>query len=111
VNYRGVEDWVCVARAAYTFYPTASLAVGAELVTAVSAAAGEGHAAPDIDIRPDGVTVRLLTLGAEYTGLTEDGVAFARRISEAAHGLGLTARPTARCGTTTPLGPPVDPEV
>lgn len=91
----GVEDWVCVARAAFTFYPTASLAAAAELVSAISAAAGTGHAEPDIDIRPDGVTVRLLTLGVEYTGLTEDDVAFARRVSAAARRLGLRARPSA----------------
>ncbi|MER7455853.1 VOC family protein [Micromonospora sp. NPDC126480] len=91
----GVEDWACVARAAFTFYPTASLAASAELVTAISAAGGEGHAAPEIDIRPDGVTIRLLTVGAEFTGLTEDDVDFARRVSAAAHELGLTAKPSA----------------
>lgn len=91
----GVEDWVCVARAAFTFYPTASLAASAELVGAISAATGEGHAQPDIDVRPDGVTVRLLTVGADYVGLTGDDVAFARRIAEAARRLGLPAVPSA----------------
>jgi len=90
-----VRDWVCVGRAAFTFYPTGSLADAVELVRSIGEAAGAGHARPDIDIRPAGVTVRLLTAAADVFGLTGEDVAVARRISEAARRLGLTAAPEA----------------
>ena len=45
---------------------------------------------PDIDVRPDGVTVRLLTKSADYYGMSQRDVELARAISAAAHDLGLT---------------------
>ena len=46
---------------------------------------------PDVDLRPDGVTVRLFTPQAE--GLTRRDVELARRISAAARGLDVAAEP------------------
>jgi 4a-hydroxytetrahydrobiopterin dehydratase len=89
------KDWARVGRAAFTFYPTASLADAIDIVRSIGEAIGPGHAHPDIDIRPDGVTVRLLTAATDVFGLTGEDVAVAGRISAAAARLGLTAVPEA----------------
>jgi 4a-hydroxytetrahydrobiopterin dehydratase len=48
---------------------------------------------PDVDLRPDGVTVRLFT--HDVHGLTNHDVALAREISAAARELGVAADPSA----------------
>ena len=52
--------------------------------------AGEGPVQPDIDVRADGVTIRL----REIDGMTQAHVVIAREISAAAHNLGLASDPT-----------------
>ncbi|MGW4379536.1 VOC family protein [Kitasatospora sp. NPDC004531] len=90
----GTEDWRVLGEGACTFYPTGSFADGARLVAAIAAAA-DGLGAPDVDLRPEGVTVRLIAVGEEYYGLTERHIELARRISAAARALGATAQPHA----------------
>jgi 4a-hydroxytetrahydrobiopterin dehydratase len=91
----GVEDWRVLGEGACAFWRTASLADAARFVTAIAAIDGVDEHGADVDIRPDGVSVRLLTRSADWYGMTRRDVELARRISEAARGLGLTADPAA----------------
>ncbi len=88
----GVEDWRVLFWGAYAFYRTASFAEGARFVAAIAdAAAAESHE-PDVDLRPDGVTIR--TFSRRDGALAPVDAALAARISVAAHELGLVADPT-----------------
>ena len=49
----------------------------------------------DVDLRHDGVTVRLITYTDDYYGMSQRDVALARQISAAARRLGLSADPLA----------------
>jgi 4a-hydroxytetrahydrobiopterin dehydratase len=87
----GGDGWRLVSDGANAFYPTTSLAESAALVAALGALDGiDGHP-PDIDIRPDGVTVKLLTVADDWYGPTQRDVDAARRISAAARERGLAA--------------------
>jgi 4a-hydroxytetrahydrobiopterin dehydratase len=85
----GTEDWRVIGDGACAFYPTSSLAQSAQLVAAVSNLPGLEDHKPDIDVRPDGVTFRLLTKEADYYGMTQRDVDVARAVTQSAHGLGL----------------------
>jgi 4a-hydroxytetrahydrobiopterin dehydratase len=91
----GTEDWRVVSEGATAFFPCASLMEGAKLVNAISEIAGVDDHPRSIDIRSDGVTVRLLTKTAEHYGMSTRDVELARRISVAARNLGMTADPSA----------------
>jgi 4a-hydroxytetrahydrobiopterin dehydratase len=91
----GVEDWRVIGDGACAYYRTESFAASAALVQAISALPGvEGHR-PDIDIRGDGMTVRLLTTDDAYYGMSRRDIELAREISGAARRLGLAADPAA----------------
>jgi 4a-hydroxytetrahydrobiopterin dehydratase len=79
-------NWPCV------HYRTGSFAAGVALVQAIGDLATATHRHPDVDLRADGVSVRLARLPGEG-GVTASDVALARRISDAARALGLTADP------------------
>ena len=90
----GTEDWPVLGEGACAFFPTDSLASGARFVAAIAALPGiDGHP-PDIDIRPGGVTVRVVTWAADWGGMTQRDVELARAISALAREHGLTADPT-----------------
>jgi 4a-hydroxytetrahydrobiopterin dehydratase len=89
----GVEDWRVVGDGACAYFP-ASFAAGARLVEAIAALPGVESHPPDIDLRPDGVTVRLLTTAAHYYGMSRHDVEMARQVSAVARGLGLAADPS-----------------
>lgn len=91
----GVDDWRVVGDGACSFFPTGSLAESARLVHAIGELADVDDHRPDIDIRGDGVTVRLITTTAEHYGMSTRDVELARQISAAARGLGLSADPSA----------------
>ena len=91
----GVEDWRVLGDGAAAYFRTASLAAAAELVSAISQLPGVDDHGPDIDVRPDGVTVRLLTITEDYAGMTRRDLELARQIAAAARGLGLAADPSA----------------
>jgi 4a-hydroxytetrahydrobiopterin dehydratase len=74
---------------------TASLAESARFVDAIARIEGAEDHRPDVDIRPPGVTVRLLTRSSDWYGMTRRDVEMARRISGAARELGLVADPGA----------------
>lgn len=90
----GTGDWRVIGDGATTFVPTGSLADSSRFVAAMAAIDGVADHPPDIDIRADGVTVRLLTYAADYYGMSERDVDSARRISAAARDLGLQPDPS-----------------
>src|SRR5262245_2656427 len=83
----GVEDWRVLFSGAHAFFRAASFATAARFVDAIADAATAADHFPDVDVRPDGVTVR--TSSGEYGVLSERDVELARGISAAARGLGL----------------------
>src|SRR5262245_12334028 len=90
----GTADWRVLSDGACTFVATSSFAECAALVAAIAALPGiEGHR-PDVDMRPDGVTIRLLTYADGYYGMSHRDVDNARAISGAIRDLGLAADPT-----------------
>ena len=91
----GAEDWRVLGDGACAYFQVGSFAAGARLVQAISELPGVDDHHPDVDLRPDGVTVRLITITADYAGMTRGHVELARRISAAARKLGLAADPSA----------------
>lgn len=90
----GLGDWRVVSDGGCVFYRTAALGESARFANAIADIAGvEGHP-PRIDIRRDGVTIRLLTERSDHYGMTRVDIDMARAISEVAGRLGLTADPS-----------------
>lgn len=88
----GVEDWRVVCEGACGHFRTGSFSAGVALVDAIGRLAGAVGHHPDVDLRPDSVTVRLVT--REVGGLTERDLTLARQISSAARELGAQAEPS-----------------
>jgi 4a-hydroxytetrahydrobiopterin dehydratase len=89
----GVEDWRVLFEGACAHFHTGSFASGIALVDAIGRLAEDAHHHPDVDLRSEGVTVRLRT--DAIGGLSERDVALARQISAAAREVGAPADPTA----------------
>jgi len=89
----GVEDWRVVGEGACAYFRTGSFAAGARLVNAISELAGLDDYHPDIDLRYDGVIVRLITVAPDYYGLSERDLELARQISATARTLGVPVEP------------------
>jgi 4a-hydroxytetrahydrobiopterin dehydratase len=88
----GVEDWRVLFSGAHAYFPVGSFAEAARFVAAIAdAAEAVGHF-PDVDVRPEGVTVR--TASGEYGAMSQRDVELARRISAAARSLGIDADPS-----------------
>src|SRR5438309_2210983 len=81
------SDWRVIRDDASTHFRTASLTEGVALVNAIGRLADDANHHADVDLRQDGVTVRLRTDGVG--GLSEREVVLARQISEAARELGV----------------------
>jgi 4a-hydroxytetrahydrobiopterin dehydratase len=90
----GVEDWRVVGDGACAWFRTGSFAAGARLVRAIAELAGLGDHQPDVDLRHDGVTVRLLTVTGDWYGLSERDLELARQISALAQEQGVPADPS-----------------
>ena len=91
----GVEDWRVVGDGGCAYFRTGSFAAGARLVQAIGQLPGVEDHKPDVDLRYDGVTVRLITYTDDYYGMSDRDVEMARQISTAARRLGLSADPSA----------------
>ena len=91
----GVEDWRVLGEGACAYFRTGSFVAGTRLVHAIGELAGLGEHHPDLDLRHEGVTVRLLTTADDWYGLTERDLDLARQISAVARQLGLSADPSA----------------
>ncbi|MGW8955857.1 VOC family protein [Streptomyces sp. NPDC055709] len=92
----GLEDWRVLGEGACACFRTESFTVGARLVQAISELPGagdDGH--PDVDLRHEAVTVRLITVTDDYYGLTERHIELARQISAVARRLDIPADPSA----------------
>jgi 4a-hydroxytetrahydrobiopterin dehydratase len=91
----GIEDWRVVGEGACAYFRTGSFVGGARLVQAIGELAGLDDHHPDLDLRPRGVTVRLITVTDDWYGLSERDLELARQITAVARELGVPADPTA----------------
>jgi 4a-hydroxytetrahydrobiopterin dehydratase len=85
----GIDDWRVIGDGACAVFRTGSLATGARFAQAISSCGGH----PDVDLRSDTATVRLISRTADSFGLTERDLELARQISAVAGELGLAAEP------------------
>jgi 4a-hydroxytetrahydrobiopterin dehydratase len=88
----GVEDWRVMFSGAHAYFRVGSFADAARFVAAIAEVADAVGHFPDVDVRPDGVTIR--TASGEYGAMTQRDVELARRISDEARRLGLAADPS-----------------
>ena len=108
----GVEDWrVLGGDGATAYFRSGSFATSARLVQAIGELSGVDDHRPAIDVRHDGVTVRMITFTKDYAGMTQGHVELARGISAAARKLGLSADPSAVQTLTVIPGATVTAEV
>lgn len=87
------EQWP-VIDGATTFFATDSFATSTRLLEAIAGIDGIEEHRPDIDIRPDGVTIRLVTRADDWWGMTERDVRIASGILAAAASLDLRSDPS-----------------
>jgi 4a-hydroxytetrahydrobiopterin dehydratase len=90
----GLEDWRVVGDGACAFFRTRSIVEGIRLVQGIGELDGLEDHRPAIDIRHDGVTVRLVTVTSDYMGMTQGDADLALRISGVARDVGVRADPT-----------------
>lgn len=88
----GVQDWRVTGSGPHAVFTAASLADAARLVAPITAAAERFDILPDIDVRPEGVVVRIPNRGAD--GIPAAATDFAAAVSQAAAELGLEADPS-----------------
>jgi 4a-hydroxytetrahydrobiopterin dehydratase len=88
----GTDDWRVLYWGAYVYYRVGSFAEGARFVAAIAQEAEALGHFPDVDLRPEGVTVR--TFSREDGALGERDIELARRISTRAQALHLEADPS-----------------
>jgi 4a-hydroxytetrahydrobiopterin dehydratase len=89
----GVEDWRVLFGGACAHFRTGSFAAGVALVEAIGRVADAMSRHPDVDVRSEGVTVRLKS--NHIDGLSMRDVTLAQHISAAARELGIPADPSA----------------
>ncbi len=89
----GVEDWRVMYWGAHAWFGAVSFAVGARFVAAIAELDEEFGHEPDVDLRREGVAVKIVTRGIR--NLSTRDLDVARRISAAARDLGLRPDPSA----------------
>jgi 4a-hydroxytetrahydrobiopterin dehydratase len=107
----GVEDWRVLSEGASAFFRTGSFAAAARLVQGISELPDLDDHQPEVDVRHDGVTVRLITITDDYYGMSQRDVELARRISAVAREQGLSADPSAVQNLLVIPGAPLTAEV
>ncbi|HEX6686347.1 MAG TPA: VOC family protein [Candidatus Limnocylindrales bacterium] len=90
----GLEDWRIVGEGACAFYRTESLAASARLAQAIGELKEVDDDHTTVDLRGDGVTVRLVTIKPGHYGLSERDLELAQQISALARDLNFTADPS-----------------
>jgi 4a-hydroxytetrahydrobiopterin dehydratase len=91
----GLEDWRVVGDGCTAFFRTDSFTSSARFVEAIGRIPDvDGHA-PAVDVRHDGVTVRVVTIAENWMGPSTRDVELARRISGVAREMGCPADPSA----------------
>src|SRR3954468_21578810 len=88
----GVDDWRVLYSGAHAFFRVGSFAEAARFVAAIADVAEVVGHFPDVDVRPEGVTVR--TASGDYGALSHRDIDLARQISAAARELGIEADPS-----------------
>jgi 4a-hydroxytetrahydrobiopterin dehydratase len=91
----GAQDWRVLAEGACAFFRTRSFAESARFLEAIAGVEGLADHSPDVDVRHDGVTVRLITIADDWYGPSQRDLDLARRISAVARELGHAADPSA----------------
>jgi 4a-hydroxytetrahydrobiopterin dehydratase len=89
-----LAEWRVIGDGACTFFRTRSFVESARLIQAISELPGLENHTPDVDLRHDGVTVRLITITDDYYGMSQRDVELARQISAAARRLGVSGDPS-----------------
>jgi 4a-hydroxytetrahydrobiopterin dehydratase len=107
----GPEGWRVVGDGACALFRTGSFAASSRLVQAIGELPGIEDHPPDVDLRPDGVTVRLITYTADWYGPARRDLDLARRISTVARDLGLAADPSAVQSVLVIPGAPAPAEI
>ena len=108
----GIEDWRVVTNVACAHFRTGSFATGVGLIDVIGKLADAANHHPDVDLRSEGVTVRLTTTTPDhFFWLSERDVELAREISAAARELGVPADPTAVQDVQVTIDALVHPEV
>ena len=87
----GVTDWRVTGTGPQTVFTATSLSQAADLVAPIVEAASRSGILPDIDVRPEGVVVRVPSRDPE--GIPAAAVEFAAAVSRAAAERGLTPDP------------------
>jgi 4a-hydroxytetrahydrobiopterin dehydratase len=90
----GVQDWRVIGEGACAYFRTGSFAAGARFAQAIGELPDLADHQPDVDLRADGVTIRLFTLRPDFCGLSERDIDLAREISTIARSHGLPADPS-----------------
>ena len=88
----GVDDWRVLFSGAHAYFRTGSFAEAARFAAAIAEVAEVLGHFPDVDLRPEGVTVR--SASGEYGRLSQRDVELARAISTEARKLGIVADPS-----------------
>jgi 4a-hydroxytetrahydrobiopterin dehydratase len=108
----GIEDWRVLTNVAHAHFRTGAFAAGVALVDAIGRLADAANHHPDVDLRSDGVTVRLTTTTPDhFFWLSERDVELARQISAEARELGVPADPTAVQSVQVTIDALVHPQV
>jgi 4a-hydroxytetrahydrobiopterin dehydratase len=107
----GVEDWRVLSEGASAFFRTGSFAAAARLVQGIRELPDLDDHQPEVDVRHDGVTVRLITITDDYYGMSQRDVELARRISAVAREQGLSADPSSVQNLLVIPGAPLTAEV
>jgi 4a-hydroxytetrahydrobiopterin dehydratase len=108
----GIEDWRVLTNVAHAHFRTGSFTEGVALVDAMGRLAEQAGHQPNVDLRPDGVTVRLTTTTPDhFFWLSDRDVELARQISAAARELGVAADPSSVQMVQVTIDALVHPEV
>jgi len=102
----GVDDWRVVVDGANAFFRASSFAASAAFVEAIAGLPRMGEIGTGVDIRHDGVTVKLLTQADDWWGPSGRDVDLARAISTIAREHGLVSDTTAIQGMLIVPGGP-----
>ena len=102
----GVEDWRVIVDGANAFFKASSFAASAAFVQAIAELPRMGEIGTGVDVRHDGVTVKLLTQADDWWGPSARDVDLARAISAIAREHGLAADTSAIQGMLVIPGGP-----
>lgn len=88
----GVEDWRVLFWGAHVYYAVDSFAQGAAFIAEIAVIAEAVGHEPDIDLRPEGVTIK--TFSRRDGALSAKDAVLAVEVSTVAHRLGLRSDPS-----------------